>query len=141
MCIYRLLQKAVGWTWSILLIIFIPGEDRQRRLFLLIEYYVVLLISLLVLFIVACLAYRIILGYWAPPDDGVYERLIKTLELIHKNWVASLIVIVPLFFRPLREFLETASEVGPLKKGQQSPLGKAEGTPATSTPLSTQQRP
>jgi hypothetical protein len=94
-----------------------PTGTRTERLrtftedtLMVIEFLVVLLIGVgLSLFFVYEVWWVIFSGVGRQP------RLTSALELISKNWKAGLLLLVPLFYRTVRTFLERVEEAWGMK--------------------------
>lgn len=86
---------------------------------------------ILVIFLTFCLiGLGIFLGVWVLSGLGreIHFRLVATLRELDMNWKLGLLLLIPLFFRPVFKFLWN------LRKG---PLGTESGDPL---PASAEQR-
>lgn len=73
-------------------------------------------LELLLVFAITCL-----LGYaiWCFVAGTSQEaRITRLIEVVNNNWKASLVLLIPLFYRPIRLFLENLEEAGGLKRGK-----------------------
>ena len=96
-----------------------PQKEEQDRTLLLVEYYVVCFISFLIILVFVYLIARIFRGFWQTP--GPYERLQTVLADLHNNWHLGAIILIPLFYRPLRKFMEEVKKIWGLERAPQPP--------------------
>jgi uncharacterized membrane protein YfcA len=47
---------------------------------------------------------------WGPEHSSQQARIAQAMKMMHDNWKAGLILIVPLFYRTIRGFLERVEE-------------------------------
>jgi hypothetical protein len=84
-----------------------------------IELLIVLSIACLVGFAVYCFLF----------DSGHQGRFVGLMEMVDEYWKAALVLLIPLFYRPVRTFLENLEEAGSFKRGKLvSPTSKQEET-------------
>ncbi len=82
--------------------------DSLNWLLSILELLIVFAITLLVGFAICCFLW----------DTGQVPRFTKLIQVINENWKASLVLLIPLFYRPVRAFLENLEEAGSLKRGK-----------------------
>ena len=90
----------------------------QNRWLRWIEFSLALFLGLAVLFVIIHLGFWIFFGF----GGFVHERVISIVHGINNNWKVSIVVLIPLFYRPIRKFLVN------LRKG---PLGMESGIQTT----------
>jgi len=78
------------------------------------EMVIVLAIALLTGYAVFCFVF------------GTHEeaRFIVLMQVISENWKASLVLLIPLFYRPVRTFLEELEQVGSIRRRNVRPTAK-----------------
>jgi high-affinity Fe2+/Pb2+ permease len=72
------------------------------------EVLIVLAIACLVGFTVFCFL----------SGSAQQARFTVLMETVDKNWKAALVLLIPLFYRPMRAFLENLEEAGGWKRGK-----------------------
>jgi hypothetical protein len=72
------------------------------------------IVLLLMLIVVAGLLYQTWWILWTTADCR-QVRFAQSLKTIDDNWKVGLIILIPLFYRALRAFLERVEEVGGVK--------------------------
>jgi hypothetical protein len=83
------------------------------------------ILSVLELVIVLALAGLLGVAVYALlAGDG--ERITYLMKTVHDNWRAALVLLIPLFYRPVRTFLENLEEAGSLKRTKIFPESKQE---------------
>ncbi len=87
-----------------------------------VEFLVVVVVVVAVCSVLGYLAYWIIVG---PDQDPRQQRLQIVAKLVNENWKVGLLLLVPLFYRPVRVFLEEIQE-GPFGTSRQL-RGREEG--------------
>ena len=90
------------------------------------ELLIVLGISILVGYTVFCFLWT--------SHQAKAAQLTQLMEVLHANWKAALILLIPLLYRPMRAFLENLEEAGGWKRRKTiPPTAKEEQTnpPAT----------
>jgi hypothetical protein len=60
--------------------------------------------------------------------DAVHVRLVEVLKQGHENWKVGLLLLIPLFYRPVRMFLLLVEEAWGVKTGPRTP-GKQQTRP------------
>jgi hypothetical protein len=87
------------------------------------EVAMVLLIALIV---IAATCYQ---TFWIVAGDATERqyRLANSLKMLNENWKVGLILLIPLFYRTIRTFLERVEEFGGMK-APRSPKLTSEGT-------------
>ena len=53
-------------------------------------------------------------------------RLVALIGTINENWKAALILLIPLFYRPVRIFLDNLEEAGSFKRSKVAPQRQRE---------------
>jgi len=76
------------------------------------EALIVVLIVLLVAIVIGSEIYWIISADPASPRQGRFVEVLKTLN---DNWKVGLVLLIPLFYRAIRAFLERVEEFGGMK--------------------------
>ena len=85
--------------------------------------------TVLGIFLLTCyITYWIVFGSLISEE---HLRMVTLLETLANNWPAALILIVPLFYRPLRKFLEELDEFAGAKRKSSLP---GAGTEAKNPP-------
>ena|ERR1700733_11863076 len=74
-----------------------------------VEPLIVLIITLLVGYV----TYWLVFG---PSTSDHYSQLVQSIKTVNDNWKAALILILLLFYRTVRTFLEQAEEAWGVKK-------------------------
>ncbi len=74
-----------------------------------------LLIVLALIGLLGFAVYSLLSGHWQ-------ERFGYLMKTVHDNWRAALVLLIPLFYRPIRTFLENLEEAGSLKRGKILPI-------------------
>jgi hypothetical protein len=52
----------------------------------------------------------------APSLDAKQVRLVEVIRLMNENWKVGLLILIPLFYRPVRTFLEELREAFGMKR-------------------------
>ena len=73
-----------------------------------VEYTIVMLLSLAIILTISLYIIQIFSGVC----DKTTENLSNTLDRINGHWQICLIILLPLFFRPTRNFLEKMRKFG-----------------------------
>jgi len=75
--------------------------------------------TILVLTIALCLFSFVCFEFWwnflACNSIPRPARMEMTLKMLHENWKAGLLVLIPLFYRPIRTFAEKLKKMGSLE--------------------------
>ncbi len=85
--------------------------------------YVLSILELIIVLALACLLGFAVYGLLSGHGQ---ERFAYLMKIVHDNWRAALVLLVPLFYRPVRTFLENLEEAGSFKRGKISPESKQE---------------
>lgn len=67
----------------------------------------------------------IVCGIWSQ-DQTAGQRLEVIIAALNDNWKVGLLVLIPLFFRPIRMFLERVEEAWGMKAPKGQRAAKAE---------------
>ena len=86
------------------------------------EFCVVIFVGVSILGFVVVLIPWVFCGW---PDE-IVQRLAKIIRGLNNNWKTCLIVLIPLFFRPMRMFIEKIKKIGDIDT-RQLPSEKVEG--------------
>lgn len=79
------------------------------------------LLSVLELVIVLAIACLVGFGVYCLLSGSAQEaRVVQLIKIINENWKAALVLLIPLFYRPIRMFLERL---------EQGPFGMRTGKP------------
>ena len=107
---------------------FHPGQDWWLSW---IEFWIVLLIGLGIIFAILCLIVWAFSGCF----QDIHDKLLPTKTDINDHWRVGLAILIPLFFRPIRTFLEKMKKFGPADtlqdtvKSEKSEQGKGKYEP------------
>jgi len=72
----------------------------------LVELLIVLAIAFLVGYAVCCFMW----------DSAQQVRFTHLMQVVNENWKAALVLLIPLFYRPARAFMENLEEAGSFKR-------------------------
>jgi hypothetical protein len=86
------------------------------------------ILSILELLIVIALAGLLGVAVYGLLSGHGQERFTGLMKTIHENWRAALVLLIPLFYRPVRTFLENIEEAGSFKRAKIFPESKQEQT-------------
>jgi len=84
--------------------------------------YVLSIVELVIVLIIACLTGFAV--YCFLSGSGQQTRFISLMEAIEKNWKAALILLIPLFYRPVRTFLEQLEKAWGLERRKPASIEK-----------------
>ncbi|MCK4395992.1 hypothetical protein KAW96_05280 [candidate division WOR-3 bacterium] len=93
--------------------------SRVDRIFILIENITACSIGILILFVIGAFfiaCFITILFGQQPWTHRIIHSIEKWLKVINQFWKVLLILIIPLFYRPLKKFVEEAEQLWPLKR-------------------------
>ena len=80
------------------------------------EMTLVMVLAAICAVVLLYLCIWIVAGHWF--GNGCHARLVETIRLINDNWKAGALILVVLFFRPVRRFLMNVKKAGPLDTSQ-----------------------
>jgi len=67
-------------------------------------YFEAITVGGLVLFIIATIVFLLLWVFFGWGSE-IHDRLTDVIKLLNDNWKVTLLILLPLFFRPLRKFL------------------------------------
>jgi hypothetical protein len=92
--------------------------------------YLLSVLELLIVLIIACLVGFAV--YCFLSGNAQEARFTTLMRTVNENWKAALVLLIPLFYRPLRTFLENLEEAGSWKRGRRiAGESKQEANPPT----------
>jgi hypothetical protein len=71
---------------------------------------------LVVLVILLWIGFELWWNFMACDPMTKQERICKTLKMVNDNWKAGLLILIPLFYRTVRMFLEEVQEIAGMKR-------------------------
>jgi len=95
-------------------------ENLCKRVFRIIELLVVILICSLIIYG--------ILSFIFSSNDPSDTRIGKIIEFLNQNWKVLLLITIPLFYYPIRTFIEEIEEFRGAKR-QKKPVNPPTPTP------------
>jgi hypothetical protein len=87
------------------------------------------LLSLVEPVIVLGIAFCIAYGAWClvtPELNGRQARIISAIKVLSENWKSAMLLLVLLFYRTIRMFLEQTEEAWGMKRKKTDPIEKQE---------------
>ena len=97
------------------------------------SWFLSVLESLIVFAITFLVGYAVFSFMFGTSQEARFIDLMKT---VNENWKAALVLLIPLFYRPVRVFLENLEEAGSLKRRKSIPASTKQeeaNPPATGT--------
>lgn len=95
------------------------------RWILLIEFVIFCVLAVVVLSITVAAAIWVIFGCW----KGGFLRIRGVLSFVDEHWKISLLISIPLLYRPVRIFLQEVDSVFGMQKKKHTENGKATDNP------------
>jgi hypothetical protein len=77
------------------------------------------ILELLIVFAIASLVGYAVFCFLLGTSQEV--RFTRLMQVVNENWKAALVLLIPLFYRPIRVFLENLEEAGSLKRRKSIP--------------------